>query len=143
MTVARPKVSVLLVDDDTDLLDSLEILVEASEHLDLAGRATNTAHAIGHCRRHQPDVVLADIRMPGADGLSLTRTLTGGSRRGRPRVLVTTAFPSTSTSSPLSAAAPAASWPKEPPGPRLNRHWSLSAKEESPCRRRCPPGSWI
>jgi DNA-binding NarL/FixJ family response regulator len=93
MTVARPKVSVLLVDDDTDLLDSLEILVEASEHLDLAGRATNTAHAIGHCRRHQPDVVLADIRMPGADGLSLTRTLTGGSRRGRPRVLVTTAFP--------------------------------------------------
>jgi DNA-binding NarL/FixJ family response regulator len=93
MTVARPKVSVLLVDDDTDLLDSLEILVEASEHLDLAGRATNTAHAIGHCRRHQPDVVLADIRMPGADGLSLTRTLTGGSRRGRSRMLVTTAFP--------------------------------------------------
>lgn len=39
MTTAKPKVSVLLVDDDIDLLDSLEILVEASEHLDLAGRA--------------------------------------------------------------------------------------------------------
>ena len=93
MTTAKPKVSVLLVDDDTDLLDSLQILVEASERLDLAGRVTNTADAIEHCRRHQPDVVLADIRMPGADGLSLTRTLTGGSRQGRPRVLVTTAFP--------------------------------------------------
>ena len=94
MTLANaPKVSVLLVDDDTDLLDSLEILVEASEHLDLAGRATSTAAAIEHCGRHHPDVVLADIRMPGPDGLSLTRTLTGGSRQGRPRVLVTTAFP--------------------------------------------------
>ncbi len=91
--MANPKVSVLLVDDDTDLLDSLQILIEASEHLDLAGRATSTAAAIEHCRRHQPDVVLADIRMPGRDGLSLTRTLTDGSRQGRPRVLVTTAFP--------------------------------------------------
>lgn len=93
MTIAKPKVSVLLVDDDTDLLDSLQILVEASEHLLLAGRASDTAHAIEHCRRRQPDVVLADIRMPGADGLNLTRTLTGGTRQGRPRVLVLTAFP--------------------------------------------------
>lgn len=91
--MAEPKASVLLVDDDTDLLDSLQILVEVSGRLKLAGRATSTVEALGRCAQHRPDVVLADVRMPGADGLSLTRALTGGDRQHRPRVLVTTAFP--------------------------------------------------
>ena len=87
------QISLLLVDDDADLLDSLALLVEASSQLSLAGRAINSAKALALSRRRRPDVVLADIRMPGHDGISLTRSLTGGNRHARPRILVTTAFP--------------------------------------------------
>lgn len=85
--------SVLLVDDDTELLDSLGVLVNASSQLTLAGCATRTKDAVRLSAQRSPDVVLADIRMPGPDGLTLTRTLTGGHRPSRPAVLVTTAFP--------------------------------------------------
>ncbi len=91
--MTRSAVSVLLVDDDIDLLDSLEVLVTASPRLRLAGRAASTHEALQHCQLNHPEVVLADIRMPGPDGLTLTRALTRGDRRNYPRVLVTTAFP--------------------------------------------------
>ena len=91
--MTRSAVSVLLVDDDIDVLDSLEVLVTASPRLRLAGRAASTHEALQHCQLNHPEVVLADIRMPGPDGLTLTRALTRGDRRNYPRVLVTTAFP--------------------------------------------------
>lgn len=77
----------------TGLLDSLAVLIAASPRLRLVGSATTSHEAILLTRRLHPDVVLADIRMPGPDGIELTRALTAGDRRGRPRVLVTTAFP--------------------------------------------------
>lgn len=85
-------VSVLVVDDDTDQLDSLCLLVGASPRLSLAGSATNTTEALRLLERSQVDVVLADVRMPGPDGISLTRTVTSGRRDHRPRVVVLTAF---------------------------------------------------
>jgi DNA-binding NarL/FixJ family response regulator len=86
-------ISVLTVDDDTDLLESLTVLIPASPRLRLTATATNTPRAITLTRQVHPDVVLADVRMPGPDGIELTRAVTGGDRRHRPRVLVTTAFP--------------------------------------------------
>jgi DNA-binding NarL/FixJ family response regulator len=86
------RTAVLLVDDDVDLLHSMALLVEASFRLRLAGCAANTQDALDLCAQRHPDVVLADIRMPGRDGINLTRVLTGGDRQARPRVLVTTAF---------------------------------------------------
>ncbi len=83
---------VLVVDDDADLLASLAVLFADSPRLALAGTATCTSDAIRACEQLRPDVVLADVRMPGPDGLSLTRTLTRGNRRGVPKVLVTTGF---------------------------------------------------
>ncbi len=82
----------LVVDDDTDLLGSLTLLLHESPRLALAGTATSAHDAIGACKRFHPDVVLADVRMPGLDGLSLTRALTRGDRKRVPKVLVSTGF---------------------------------------------------
>lgn len=82
----------LLVDDDDELLSSLAVLFGSSERLELGGTATNAREALAFCRAKRPHVVLADVRMPGLNGIALTRFLTEGSRQARPRVLVTTAF---------------------------------------------------
>ena len=85
--------TVLLVDDDAELLDSLAVLVEASARLTLAGIAASARPALEFCSTRRPAVALVDVRMPGPDGISLTRALCGGDRNRRPRVVVTTAFP--------------------------------------------------
>lgn len=85
-------VSVLVVDDDPDLLETIPILLGASGRLRVAGVAADTPRALTLSAAVRPDVVLADIRMPGPDGISLTRALTGGDRSHRPKVLVVTAF---------------------------------------------------
>jgi DNA-binding NarL/FixJ family response regulator len=83
---------VLFVDDDAELLATLSSLAEASERMALAGTATSGAAALKACTSGKPDVVVADVRMPGTDGLGLTRALLRGRTDARPRVLVMTAF---------------------------------------------------
>ena len=63
------KPSVLLVDDETSILDSLRILLKN------AGFAPHTAHGgragLEALQTLAPDIVLSDIRMPGVDGVQL------------------------------------------------------------------------
>ncbi len=87
---ALPKV--LFVDDETELLETVSLLAGASERLVLAGTASSGAAALKACTVTALDVVVADVRMPGTDGLGLTRALLRGRADARPRVLVMTAF---------------------------------------------------
>jgi CheY-like chemotaxis protein len=81
---------VLAVDDDRDSLDLLRSILE------LHGAAVTTAASAGEAleqlREAMPDVLLADIEMPGGDGLDLIRAVRGlGTEGGRrlPAVAVT------------------------------------------------------
>jgi DNA-binding NtrC family response regulator len=62
---------VLVVEDEAYVRDSL-VEVLRSRGFE-AGAAASVAEALGHLARAPVDVVLTDLRMPGADGLELVR----------------------------------------------------------------------
>jgi DNA-binding NarL/FixJ family response regulator len=67
---------VVVVDDHPMFRAGLRTLVEESPRLEFVGEAADGADAVLLCRREQPDVVLMDVRMPGASGVEATRELT-------------------------------------------------------------------
>ncbi|MCA0157632.1 response regulator transcription factor [Tsukamurella sp. M9C] len=61
--------SVLIVDDQRLIRDGLKMLLTAAPDFTVAGEATNGDEAARAYRELAPDVVLMDLRMPGADGV--------------------------------------------------------------------------
>jgi two-component system response regulator AlgR len=68
---------VLIVDDEALARARLRTLLGdcAAPKVSVEGDAANATQALEYLLRHQVDVVLLDIHMPGADGLTLARTL--------------------------------------------------------------------
>jgi DNA-binding NtrC family response regulator len=65
--------TILVVDDDPDLLQSLRVLLEAYDYRVVM--AANAAAAIAAVTARSPDLVLTDIYMPDADGFELINAL--------------------------------------------------------------------
>lgn len=68
-------ISVLIVDDHPVVIEGLRKLLEASGDISVTGAAHDAAEGIEQAKRLQPDVVLLDLRMPGATGIQATRRL--------------------------------------------------------------------
>jgi DNA-binding NtrC family response regulator len=64
-------VKILLVDDETGILETLKILFKG-EGYQVAVASSGRA-ALESLERERPDLVLSDIRMPGADGLQVLK----------------------------------------------------------------------
>jgi signal transduction histidine kinase len=64
-------VKVLLVDDDTDFLESLDVALEARGAQ--VTRAHSAGDALGALDRSIPDVIVSDLGMPEEDGYGLIR----------------------------------------------------------------------
>ncbi|QUQ71373.1 response regulator [Kutzneria sp. CA-103260] len=67
--------SVLVADDQALLRGSFRTLIDKDPGLVTVGEAENGEEAIELARRHRPDVVLMDIRMPVLDGVEATRRI--------------------------------------------------------------------
>lgn len=67
--VTHKKQTVLIVDDDYHVLESLLLLLSAYEYKVVT--AGNAAGALDKLRDTDVDIVLTDIRMPGMDGIEL------------------------------------------------------------------------
>jgi DNA-binding NarL/FixJ family response regulator len=64
-----PFIRVLCVDDHPMVLEGLVAIIARQPDMQLVGTATTGSQAIQLFRKHQPDVTLMDLRLPGISGL--------------------------------------------------------------------------
>ncbi|QKW52918.1 response regulator transcription factor [Streptomyces buecherae] len=89
-TSDHQRVRVLLVDDDPLVRAGLRLMLGGSTGVEIVGEAADGTEVGPLVRRHSPDVVLMDIRMPTLDGLAATEELRSAERP--PEVIVLTTF---------------------------------------------------
>ncbi len=94
---------VLIADDHLFYREGLRVMLGAVPEIQLVGEAATGDEAIERALALQPDVVLMDLKMPGASGIEATRRIV----RGNPRigVLVLTMFDDDSVFAAMRAGA--------------------------------------
>jgi DNA-binding NarL/FixJ family response regulator len=85
-------VRVLLADDQVLIRSGFAALIGSAPDLEVVGEAGDGAEAVRRAVALRPDVVLMDIRMPGMDGLTAARQITGTPELAEVRVIVLTTF---------------------------------------------------
>jgi CheY-like chemotaxis protein len=73
LETAGGRLLVLVVDDDSDCVRSLNLLLERFGYE--AAAALDGPSALAEARDHPPDVVLLDLALPGMDGYEVSRQL--------------------------------------------------------------------
>jgi DNA-binding NarL/FixJ family response regulator len=64
-----------LVDDHPVVVEGLRKVLQTAGDISVAGEAHDAAAALEQARALRPDVILLDLRMPGASGVQATRRL--------------------------------------------------------------------
>jgi DNA-binding NarL/FixJ family response regulator len=80
---------VLIADDEALMRAGLAAVLSSDPAIEVVGEAGTGREAIALARRHQPDVVLMDVRMPDLDGIAATRELSAGAPPVRIVILTT------------------------------------------------------
>lgn len=84
-----PKLRVLIVDDERLAREKLRTLLAAESALEVIGDCQNGAQAIVAVRKHKPDLMFLDVRMPQLDGFQVLQALAVNET---PQVIFTTAY---------------------------------------------------
>jgi DNA-binding response OmpR family regulator len=87
--MSQRKRTILIVDDEEDVLDLLQLVFETSGFL--VKRASTGKSAVSSAYEEPPDVVLLDVMMPEMDGWQVLRTLKGDERTRRIPVVMLSA----------------------------------------------------
>jgi DNA-binding NarL/FixJ family response regulator len=82
--VSAPLIRVVVVDDHALFRRGLENVLSSEPDLEVVGEAADGLEALEICAALAPDVVLMDVRMPGASGIEAARKI----REARPETRV-------------------------------------------------------
>jgi DNA-binding NarL/FixJ family response regulator len=88
--VAVEVIRVLLADDQRVVREGLGTLLGLLDGIELVGTAADGEEVLALAARHDPDVVLMDLRMPRMDGIEAIRRL--AERGERPRTIALTTY---------------------------------------------------
>ncbi len=69
----RKTIRILLVDDHQVVRDGLQHMLEQEEDFNVVGHGANAEETLARIETLSPDIVMMDIKMPGVDGIELTR----------------------------------------------------------------------
>lgn len=83
-------ISVLLVDDHPVVIEGLRKLLDTAGDIEVTGTANDASTALTQARILKPQVILLDLRMPGATGIQTTRRLREQSFEGA--IIVLTSY---------------------------------------------------
>jgi DNA-binding NarL/FixJ family response regulator len=72
-------IEVVLADDHGIVRDGIRSLLESESDIKVVGEAANGLEALNLVTDLHPDILIIDIRMPGMDGISVTKKLTESS----------------------------------------------------------------
>ncbi|HLE83139.1 MAG TPA: response regulator transcription factor, partial [Thermoanaerobaculia bacterium] len=67
--------TLVLADDHPIILDGLEQLFRLEEGLEVVARCRDGEETLQAVRCHAPDILVLDVRMPGADGIEVLHAL--------------------------------------------------------------------
>lgn len=87
---APSPLSVVIVDDDEFVAQSLRTILEARGSVRVAGLGTKGAEAAALFNEHHPDIMLLDIRMPDLSGLAAGEAILAAHPKAR--IVFLTAF---------------------------------------------------
>jgi DNA-binding NarL/FixJ family response regulator len=90
MTVEPSPIRVLIVDDHTVVRFGLAAIIGLQPDMTVAGEAASAEEACELCEARPVDVVLMDLRLPGASGVDAIRTIRA--RRPNIRFIVLTTY---------------------------------------------------
>lgn len=87
-------IRVVIVDDQELIRSGFEMILSSEDDIEVAATVADGSEALDAVRRHRPNVVLMDIRMPLLNGIEATRQIIADRDDGDdfPRILILTTF---------------------------------------------------
>ncbi|EHR63927.1 response regulator [Saccharomonospora cyanea] len=85
-------IRVLIADDQDMVRAGFRMILGAQDDIEVVADVSDGVEAVRQARELRPDVCLLDIRMPGLDGLEVTRQLAGPDVADPLKVVVVTTF---------------------------------------------------
>lgn len=81
---------ILLCDDQAVIRDGLEMLLTLEKDFNIVASAQDGAEAVELAAKHQPDLILMDLKMPGMNGIEATREIS--KKFPKTKILVLTTY---------------------------------------------------
>ncbi len=92
MSDEKKKYTVVIVDDQSLVRSGYKAILNAYDDIEVVAEATNGEEAIEETLKHQPDIVLMDIRMTKMNGIEATKSIVNDPTCQNTRVLIMTTF---------------------------------------------------